>query len=101
MVRVLGRHVARQPTQVSPAYRRQACRVKGGNRIRIGRVAEEVRWAARNGIDDIRIDLRAPLTGTGKRAESRRVVVVSVGCGDLLLVIVQTVTAAKDDPAVG
>ena len=92
---------AGQRAEVCAAGGRQAGGVKRGNRVWVRRKAKDVGWTARDRVEDIRIDLGGILTTARNRAGSRRVAVIRVGVCDLLLVIVQAVTAAEDHPAVG
>ncbi len=93
---VLGGHIVGKATQVSVANGGQAGGGKRRNGVGICRVTVVVVRAARDRVDDIRVDLEGVFAGTGDTDRSGRVAVVVVcGC-DLLAVIVQAETTAKN-----
>src|SRR5271170_1197521 len=103
MILVLSGQVsgAGQGAEVCAPDGRQAGGVKRGNRVWVRRKAIDVGWTARDRVEDIRIDLGGIFTTARNRAGSRRVAVIRVRVCDLLLVIVQAVTAAEDHLSVG
>src|SRR5277367_3921256 len=96
VVRVFGGHMTGQRTQVCVSNGRQTSRVERGNHARIRRIPEDVRWAGRSRVKDIRIDLSWVLAGPGNRTGSRRVEVVVVRGCDLLLVVVQSIATTEN-----
>src|SRR5580704_16254764 len=90
-----------QRAKVCGSGGRQADGVERCNRMWVRWKAKDVGWAARDRVEDIRIDLGGILTAARNGAGSWRVAVIRVGVCDLPLVIVQAVTTAEDHLAVG
>src|ERR1700722_16552375 len=103
MILVLSGQVtgAGQRAEVCAPGRRQADGVKCGNRAWVRRKAIDIGWTARNGVEDIRIDLGRAFTTARNRAGSWWVAIICVGVCDLPLVIVQAETPAEDHLAFG
>src|ERR1700761_57324 len=64
--------------------------------MRICRIPVDVAQIRGGRVENVRIDLSRTGAGTRDRSGSRRIAVVGIRCGNLLLVIVQAVTAAPD-----
>ena len=103
MILVLSGQVtgAGQCAEVCAPGGRQTGGVERGNREWVCRKAVDIGWTARDRVNDIRIDLRGIFATARNRAGSWRVAVIRVGVCDLPLVIVQSETAAENQPAFG
>ena len=96
MVHILRGQICGQRADVCTACCGQSEGVEGADRTWVFRVAGNTIWVGRNRIEDIWIDVSGTRAGSRNSARPRGVAIVNIRRRYLLLVVVQTVTAAPN-----